>query len=139
MDKKELIAIRELLPADAPFILSTWLKGLLYGGDEFYRRIPRDVYFSNHHRVVERALLSPTTTVKLAVLREDPDVILGYAVFREVGEITILDWVFVKKTWRNIGIAESLIPEKVNAVTNLTRAGAGMLEKHPHVIYNPYL
>ncbi len=139
MDKKELIAIRELLPADAPFILSTWLKGLLYGGDEFYRRIPRDIYFSNHHKVIERALLSPATTVKLAVLREDPDVILGYAVYREASGVIVLDWVFCKKEWRNIGIAKSLVPEKVNAVTNLTRAGAGILEKYPQVTYNPYL
>lgn len=139
MKKTDLISIRELAVGDEAFILSTWLKGLLFGGDNLYRRIPKAIYFKNHHAILEKILAHPATTVKLAVLKEDADVILGYSVYRVAGGQTVLDWTFVKKEWRGIGIAKSLCPENVYAVTNLTRVGGAILEKHPNTIYNPYL
>lgn len=139
MNKSELITIRDFREGDEAFILSTWLKGLLWGGDQLYRRIPKNIYFSNHRKLIEKILGSPETKVKLAVLKEDADVILGYSVYREAGGQVVLDFVFIKKDWRNIGLAKSLCPNSIYAVTNLTRVGASILAKNPAVIYNPYL
>jgi len=139
MNKADLITVRDFAVGDEAFILSTWLKGLLYGGDQVYRRIPKDIYFSNQHKLIERILTSPQAEIRLAVLKEDPDVILGYSVYRVLESAFVLDWVFVKKEWRGVGIAKSLMPPIVTAVTHLTRIGAGILEKNPKVIFNPYL
>lgn len=139
MNKTDLISIRDGRPEDHNFIYASWLKGLLYGGDELYRKVPQAVYFLNHHRVIEGILVSKATKVKVAVLKEDPDVILGYAVYREAGGQIVLDFVFVKKSWRNIGIAKSICPSQIYAVSSLTRVGSSILKKHPQVIFNPYI
>lgn len=139
MNKTDLISIRDRDPNDDAFILSTWLKGILYGGLDFYSKIPKDVFFSNHHRILERLLSLPTTTTKIACLKDDPDVILGYTVYRVAGGVTVLDYIFVKKSWRGIGIAKSLAPPNVNAVTNLTKAAEAILSKCPNIVFNPYL
>ena len=138
MNRSDII-IRDGRQLDVNFIASTWLKGLLYGGDELFRKMPKEVFFDNQHKVIEKILSSPVTRVKVACLKGDADVILGYTVYREAGNQTVLDWCFVKKDWRGIGIAKSLVPDNVNAVTNLTRAAEAILVKYPKVIYNPYL
>jgi len=139
LDKKDLIAIRDAKPGDEAFIMSTWLKGLLFGGDGIWRKIPSDIYYSNQHKIMERILTSPVTKVKVACLREDADVILGYAVYRQAAEVTVLDWVFVKRDWRSIGIAKSLCPPKIDSVTFLSRVGEAILAKKAKIVFNPFL
>lgn len=140
MNRSDLIAIRDVMQGDEAFILATWLKGLLYGGHDLYRKIPKAIYYSNHHTLLERILTNPATKVKVACLKEDPTVILGYSVYREAGGQVVCDWIFCKKDWRGIGIASSLLPQKIYAVTNLTRAGESILaKKFPDTIYNPYI
>lgn len=139
MNKSDLITTRTPVAEDAAFILSTWLKGLLYGGDALYRKIPKDIYYANHHKVLEKILSSPSTTVKIACLKEDPEVILGYIVYRTFESQSVIDWIFVKKNWRGIGIANSLFPHNVYAVTSLTKAGESIMQKHSKVVFNPYI
>lgn len=131
--KKDLIATRDFNENDKSFIMATWLRGLRYGNDWFLA-IDSTAYFKTYHRVLEQILSSPNETIKIACLKDDPDVILGYCVFKRER----LDWLFVKKAWRGIGIAKQLIPSDIKVVTHITTVGRSILNKSPHIIFNPF-
>lgn len=133
MQKNELVGIRDYLPGDRNFILATWLRGLYYG-DSWFREIPKDIFMDNYHRALEGILASKAVSVRVACLKDDPEVILGYAIVSSGA----LHWLFVKSAWRGIGIAKSLVPSDTSTVTHLTKVGLGILKKHPGVIFNPF-
>lgn len=140
IERKELIITRDFRIDDRNFILATWLRGLYYG-DSWFSNIPKAIFMENMHRVLEKYLANTSVKIKVACLKEDPDTILGYSVYRNLStEITVLDWIFIKSNWRNIGIAKSLIPAHTNAYTHVTKSGLSIVkEKYPHMVYNPFL
>lgn len=139
LDKSELVAVRDSTPDDKNFILATWLRGLYYG-DSWFSVIPKKVFMECYHTVLENLLKRPETIVKVSCLKDDPEVVLGYAVYRDTHGVLILDYVFVKSAWRGIGIAKSLIPSNVFSVTHLTKSGYAILRKKmPNVPFNPFL
>lgn len=133
IDKKDLVTVRDFVPGDLNFILSTWLRGLKYGNDLF-NDIPSDIYFPNYKMIVEAMLAKPHTEIKVSCLVEDPEVILGYSVYHA----SVLDWVFVKRAWRGIGIARSLVPSTITAVSHLTKSGRSILQRRQGIIFNPF-
>jgi len=140
MNKEDLIEIREPHPGDLSFIRVTWLKGLYYGGGGFFRKIPKTIFMESYKEVIDKVLTSPTVIVNIACLKEDKDVIVGYSVSRKAADITVLDFVYVKKDWRGIGIARDLLPKTIYAASHLTRAGEALLEKlYPSAIFNPFV
>lgn len=138
VNKSDLVTIRGYREEDKNFILSTMLRGLYYG-NTFFSEVPKDIFMANYHKVVEHILGSKAANIRVACLKDDLDVILGYSICREaVG--SALDFVFVKSAWRNIGIAKSLIPQDVFAVTHITKVGSALLKsKLPKVHFNPFL
>lgn len=142
LDKKDLISTRSNTPGDRNFILATWLRGSYYG-DSWYSLIPKNIFMEQYHTILEKFLLRPGVNIKIACLKDDPEVILGYSVSRNIkhgeADISIVDWVFVKAAWRKIGIGKLLMPNKINTVTHLTKAGLSILkQKLPNVIFNPF-
>lgn len=133
MNRTDLIAIREYRPDDEAFIFSTWLRGLKFGND-WFELIESAAYYKSYHAVIEAILKSPEVLIRVACLREDPEVILGYS----VASGHRLHWVQVKDRWRKIGIAKSLVPQEVTIVTHLTKVGRSILSKHPEVRFNPF-
>lgn len=143
INRQDLIKIRDFQIGDRNFILSTWLKGLYYG-ESFFNQIPKNIFMENHHRALEKVIGNPNVTIKIACLKEDPDTIVGYAVYRSLGPahdpIIVLDWIFVKKVWRKIGVAKSLFPPHTRAYTHTTKIGSTLVkDKCNHLIFNPYL
>jgi hypothetical protein len=134
-EERELILIRPYKAEDHNLVLSTWLKGLRYGND-WYKLIEQNAYYTNYHKAIEAILNVPTTQVLVASLRDDPDTILGYSVLNKDG--SVLHWVFVKSAWRHIGIAK-LLSQNVKTVTHVTKAGVSILKNHPEVVFNPFL
>lgn len=128
----DLIALRPADTSDVPFILATWLKGLRFG-NSWYRLIDNKVYFKLYHSVISAIISKPTTRVIVACLKEEPSVILGYSVV----EGDKLHWCQVKKAWRGIGIAKSLVPESVTTATHITEIGKSILLKK-NLIFNPF-
>lgn len=140
IDKKELISIRDYRATDHNFIMSTLLRGLYYG-DSWFSLIPKNIFMTCYHPIAERLIKNPQATIKVACLRDDPEVILAYSVCRTtvLGDqpVTVLDWVFTKSSWRNIGLAKDLVPSKVHAVSHLTKTGKSLLPKLG-AIFNPF-
>ncbi len=132
----EIVTIRPWKVGDENFILSTFLRGLYYGND-WFREIPKDIFMSHYHRVVERLLSHPGTAVRVACLREDEDVIVGYSISRPLQDGTsILDFVFVKSAWRKAGIGRSLLPPNFTSVSHLTKVGKSL--KPVNCVFNPF-
>ncbi len=132
MNKLDLIAVRNYVPEDKNFIMATWLRGL-YHGNMWFNLIPRDIYFKHYNKVVEAILAKPTTTIKIACLKDDPEVILGYSVY----ENNNLHWVQTKAAWRNIGIAKSLIPTNITTITHVSKVGV-TLSIRKNLLFNPF-
>lgn len=128
--------VRDYLPEDRNFILATFLRGLYYG-DSWFSAIPKAIFMENAHRMIEQKLDTPGVHVQVACLSDDPSVILGYSISRCLYGVNVLDWIFVKNSWRRQGIAKTLTPEPLHAVTTLTKMGKAL--KPAHVIFNPYI
>lgn len=133
LQKNELIDIRGPMPSDINFIFATWLKGLRFGND-WYGLVDSKVYYRVYHRVIEAILSKPNICIKVACLKEDPQVVLGYS----VSSGSRLDWVHIKKQWRSIGLAKDLVPNPVTTVSHVTRIGRSILKKHDNISFNPF-
>jgi GNAT superfamily N-acetyltransferase len=130
---KVTIAFRDKVEGDIPFIFASWLKGLRFGND-WYGLIDSKVYFKVYHEFIEMLLAKPDVTVKVACMKDTPDVILGYAVYSG----SRLDWVYVKDRWRGLGVAKDLIPNNITSVSHVTDTGRSILKKHSDIIFNPF-
>lgn len=131
MNKADLVSKRPYHPDDEDFIYATWLRGLYYG-NSWFREIDKDAFFQNYHKVIEGILQKPTTQINVACLKETPDVVLAYCVYRD----DIVHWVYCKKDWRGIKLSQDLMPERINIFTHLT--SSGKMIKPKHVVFNPF-
>lgn len=127
--------VRDYVEDDKSFVMATWLRGLYYG-ESWFSLIPKDIFMFNYKQVIEKIIESPNNVVKVACLREDPSVILGYSVMSS--DFSTVHWVQVKKAWRNKGLATSLLPKHPQAATHLTKVGRDLLHKFNNCVFNPF-
>jgi GNAT superfamily N-acetyltransferase len=125
--------VRAARPEDLNFIRATFLKGL-YHGDTWFSLIPKSIFMEHYHPVIER--LIATNDVWVACLADAPDVIIGYSIVSK--DFTTIHWVFVKKGWRKMGIARSIVPRYPEAVTHLTPLGKTLMTKFENCVFNPF-
>ncbi len=135
-DAEILIKIRSERDSDTSFIMATWLRGLYYG-NTWFREIDKDIFMDTYHQAITVLLKKSTTEVKVAVLKDDPEVILGYSVLDQGHPNTVLHWVFIKEAWRKMGIARALIPTDTDTCTHLTVVGRKL--KPINMKFNPFL
>lgn len=135
MNKLDLIEIRPYRLEDKNFIFSTYLRGLYYGNTMLHET-PKDLFMAHFHKFLETTISKTTNWIRIACLKEEPDVILGYSILGLGGKS--LHWIFVKSAWRNIGIAKMLVPESVETVTHMTKVGLSIFKKKQKLIYNPF-
>lgn len=132
---KGLYNIRDMVEGDKHFIYSTFLRGLYYG-DSWFSLIPKQIFMDNYKKVIEGLIFSPNTTINIACLKDDPNVILGYSITS--ADFTTIHYVFVKTVWRKKGIAKSLLPHSPKEITHLTTLGKILMPKFKDVIFNPF-
>ena len=97
--------IRRGRASDGPFIINAWLKSL----NEHTRVFDRKCGFWRAHKAVIASLLEePGCKVYVAVIEEDDDKILAWAV-GEVGHDLVLHYTYTKQRWRRRGLADALI------------------------------
>lgn len=82
-------------------------------------------------------LAQESTVTLVAVLPDDPSIILGYLVY----EPGILHYVFVKEAFTRIGIARSLYDRAglPMTCTHKTVTVRPIMDKYPNIVYNPFL
>jgi hypothetical protein len=130
-----LYDIRDFTPDDTSFICATFLRGIFYG-NSFFSDIPKNIFMAHYKKVVQGALNNPNVVIKVACLKEDPNVILGYSIISKDQQAVI--WVFVKTAWRQQGIGRSLLPQAPRFVTHLTELGRSLLPKLEGAVFNPF-
>lgn len=128
--------IRECNQLDLSFIYSTWLRSYHY--DSWTRQTRKSIFFDNYKRVLD--LLIDTNQILVACLVNDPEVILGYIVFGQQK----IHYMFVKETFRNMGIARSLyrkvFPHDIEIeITHQTKMSQRFLKDKPNLTYNPFV
>lgn len=115
-------------------ILSRWKRSLKNGNDYFKLVEPR-AYHRSYDLYISRVMASPAAAIRLAVLDEDSDVVLGFSVCRG----SVLDYVHVHKDNRRLGIARNLVPSGIDTITHLTRTGMTIWgSKCPGWTFNPF-
>lgn len=115
-------------------VLSKWLRSLKYGND-YFKLIESDTYFNMYQKYIKMILGRPNSVVRIAVLADDHDVALGWSVI----EGSVLHYVHVQSEQRNKGIGKSLVPVKIDTLTNLTKTGMNIWHnKLPHAVFNPF-
>lgn len=134
-DLADICDIRDYSPKDLAFIKATMLRGLYYG-DSWFSLIPKDRFMNAYKHFVDTLLASPKNIVKVAVLKEDSDVILGYSILSK--DFTKIHWVFVKKDWREKGIGRALLPQYPVVATHLTITGKNLIHKFPGCVFDPF-
>lgn len=97
------IVIRDYNPkTDDPYIYSTWTKYSWYSPKEEIH-VSKKEYFSHLIQHIKYVLMKGET--KIACLKDDPYVIIGYIVMHENN----ISWKCIKKDYHNQGIDELLI------------------------------
>lgn len=121
------ILIRKFNPdTDSGFIFSTLPKGVFHAGVSSIPNSGRDAFFARIYEYLKVILAK--AEIRVASSREDPDLIIGYLILSG----NQLEWVFVKKGYRNLGIASlmgrGLEIHSVNKA-NLTKIGLRIIKQ----------
>lgn len=117
-----------------PMIFSKWLRSLRHG-NPLFKKIKSDEYYKYYHAYLENLLGKPDSLVRLAVLSDDHDVVLGFAVSRE----DVLDYMHVHLDYRKIGVGNKLLPEGITTFTHITFTGMKIWQaKYPSWNFNPF-
>lgn len=132
-DLDKVYEIRDSVSDDKAFVMATWLRGLYYG-DSWFSSIPKSIFMNNYKLILE-AILSKHI-VKVACLKEDSNVIIGYSVLSK--DYSTIHWIFVKQAFRNKGVGRSLVPQYPTFVSHLTVLGKSLLHKFPDCVFNPW-
>ena len=128
-----MITVRKGDTSDTNFIYATWLRGLYYG-DTWFSEIPKQIFMENYHNIITSILNNPATTVLVMCLKEDHEVVVGYAIIKPGA----LVWMFIKKAWRGMGLARELVPIDTKSVTHLTKIGLAITRKRGWA-FNPFI
>lgn len=116
-------------------VRSRWMRSYRKCND-FMRLIDSAAYYQAYSVYVDVILNRPTTTVRLAVLQEDHDVVLGFS----VAEGNKLHYVAVPVLNRRQGLGRNLLPEKVEWFSHITKIGLKLWPiKFPDAKFSPFI
>lgn len=133
MNEEKLYLIRDYIPGDKNFILSTFLRGMYYG-DSWFSLIPKKIFMDNYKKVAET--LINNSIIKIACLSDDKDVILGYSILSK--DYLGIHFCYVKSAWRRKGIGKSLLPKFPIYISHFTKLGLSLRNKYPNTVFNPF-
>lgn len=109
------VIIRELVPGDYNYIISTWLRELRLAAAS---PLSDSEWFDSHRKFVDRCLGSTNLLVKVMCPADDHNEILGYI----IGNDRVIIWAHTKRAFRRMGISKQLIGEICQNQLNLSLA-----------------
>lgn len=135
---------------DVPYITRAWLKSYRSPGAMLHH-VPQDVYYTQHHRIIERLWFDDNCTKLVACFPEDTTFIYGF-LFAECTNVgPVVHYVYVRRPMRGLGLASALLdavrytPEGLEPrgfISHHTPAWEalerGQLEPF-NTVYSPYL
>lgn len=115
-------------------VYSRWLRSFRFGNPRM-KKMDSKEYYMKHHKFVEGLLTKPDALIRLAVLSDDHDVVLGFSASRE----DVLDYVHVQVDHRRTGIAKKLVPKSITTMTHMTQLAHRIWqEKFKELKLNPF-
>jgi ribosomal protein S18 acetylase RimI-like enzyme len=134
------ILLRPANKDDVGFIFNSWLKS--FRGSAHAAPISNEIYYSEHHKVIERIL--QYYDVVIACNEQDPSQIYGFICAGNTDSIFTLHYVYIKHTFRRMGIANALLnsfehSEEYAAIYTHNSKSAAHLAKKYNFIYHPYV
>jgi len=103
------IGIREYKESDIPFIYSNWLRDFKLNGMAVMK-VRNNIFYLNHHKILDEIIERPTTKILVAHVTEDPDVILGFLAYEERNDRkNIAHYCLIKEQFKRFGIAKELL------------------------------
>lgn len=139
-DRQLPIRLRPATQDDVPFLFSSWLKSYKYS--LWAKNITNTIYFAEHHKVIERLLKN--YNVIIACNNDDPTQIFGFICAGKVDGIFCLHYIYVKHSFRNLGIGKQLLnafqhdASTAAVYTHHTRIAERLAPKY-NFVYHPYL
>ena len=137
------ISYRPMNPKDNGFLYSTWLKS--YRQMPYAQNMSNDTFFYHHKQVVEKILAKPETVITIICEDTDPNHIYGYSVVEKYGDASIIHYVYIKHSYRKLGLAGSLLKsqipllgQKLTFVSHESRHHQAFKSKFA-LEYNPYI
>ena len=140
MSEQLPIKVRVALEADAPFIFNSWLKSFRENG--LARPVSQEIYFTEQHKLIEKLLKRGTTVI--ACDPKDVSNIYGWACFEQLEGVFTVHYVYVKHSFRALGIGRELLKESAHDFANAsifthwTTAALKLHEKY-NMLYHPYI
>jgi GNAT superfamily N-acetyltransferase len=134
------IRFRAASEEDIGFIFNSWLKSFRHS--YFAKVISNTIYYEEQHKILE-ALIKASKVI-VACDEKDTSQIYGYAVGDEIDNFLIIHYVYVKHSFRNMGIGKALLnvfdhsPEKAAIYTMHTRTCERLAPKY-NFVYHPYI
>lgn len=140
MSNKPPIRLRPANAEDVSFIFSSWLRS--FRGSLFASSIMNEIYFSEHHKTIEKILKHYEVIV--ACNTEDPSQIYGFICAGYTDNILTIHYIYVKHPFRRMGIAKAMLEsyeynhEYVGVYTHQTKIAQKLANKY-NLIYHPYI
>lgn len=134
------LKIRSATEEDIPFICNAWLKS--YRSGYLCREVANTIYFAEHHKLIDR--LIKKSNVMIACNPEDPTQIFGFSCNEIVDNVYVLHFIYIKQTYRNLGIATHLLknsgfnPKVGSCHTHSNKVSVRLQAKY-NSVYHPYL
>jgi len=134
------VRLRPAGQEDVNLIFNSWLKS--YRSSYATKNITSTFYFSEHHKVIERILKVGKTII--ACNDEDPSQVYGYVVGDEVDGIFVLHYLYVKHSFRGLGIGKVLFnsfdhdPTVAALYTHHTHSAHRLAAKY-NMLHHPYI
>jgi len=141
MSLSDDVVLRDMLPADRNFILKSILQHYRHGSPHV-KQIPDAIYFDNHHYLIGKVMRFPNNVVRIAALKDDPEIVFGF-IWANFDPETV-HYIYVKRAFRRMGLGRllfrSVFDENVDVYyTHHTKDAAFLSHKFDQMIFNPYL
>lgn len=137
---------REYDPStDLHFVTSYWVN-YYRKNSSLGRSVPARIFLKEHRRLIDKALKRCLTF--MLVDPHDPDHLVGFINFYRASEFNVLNFIFIKKSFRKHGLGmdlfklmESFADFDKGEELVITHEGnlRGLTEKYKLITYNPYL
>jgi hypothetical protein len=107
------LIIRDYSIDDRSYVVKSWLMALHTIPP--FRECKDRLYYPGAQKLADRVLGSPCARVAVIATVADPEFIVGYAVYWSLPNTAIVWFIYVRDTWRQLGLATHLadaIPTK---------------------------
>jgi ribosomal protein S18 acetylase RimI-like enzyme len=135
------IRMRKATDEDVSFIFNSWLKSFRDSGF-LCRAVPNTIYFQNHHKIIQKIL--KRSVINIACNPQDLSQIYGYVIGEYIDNIFVLHYIYVKHSFRKMGVARQLYNTfnhdtgNASCCSHLTKMTEKFLPKY-NLVYHPYV